>query len=112
MRSRVGINASTSPTEKCVRAMPAPYIILAPATYAPATARSGSPTPRCPASVSLNMLQPHDAEDASATDPEGDVTYARVEAAIDFLSRHRVQQPSLDDVAAHVGQSPFHFQRL
>ncbi len=66
------------------------------------------------------MLQPHDAQnanddasdDANDRDPEGDVTYARVEAAIGFLSRHRAEQPSLDDVAAHVGQSPFHFQRL
>jgi AraC family transcriptional regulator of adaptative response/methylated-DNA-[protein]-cysteine methyltransferase len=38
--------------------------------------------------------------------------YARVERAITYLADHWQEQPSLDDVAAHVGRSTFHFQRL
>ena len=38
--------------------------------------------------------------------------FERVAAAIDYLIAHRAEQPSLDDVAAHVGLSRFHFQRL
>ncbi|NTX15924.1 methylated-DNA--[protein]-cysteine S-methyltransferase [Myxococcus sp. CA056] len=38
--------------------------------------------------------------------------YARIEQAILYLDAHAREQPSLDDVAAHVGLSPFHFQRL
>jgi AraC family transcriptional regulator of adaptative response/methylated-DNA-[protein]-cysteine methyltransferase len=38
--------------------------------------------------------------------------YERIAAAIDFLIEHRPDQPSLDMVAAHVGLSRFHFQRL
>jgi AraC family transcriptional regulator of adaptative response/methylated-DNA-[protein]-cysteine methyltransferase len=37
---------------------------------------------------------------------------ARIAAAIEYLIEHRTEQPSLDDVAAHVGLSRFHFQRL
>src|SRR5690606_31525799 len=38
--------------------------------------------------------------------------YARIEAAIRYLDAHVTEQPSLADVAAHVGLSEFHFQRL
>lgn len=38
--------------------------------------------------------------------------YRRVEAAIAFLDRELPQQPELAEVAAAVGLSPFHFQRL
>ena len=38
--------------------------------------------------------------------------YLRVERAIRFLEEHRRDQPDLEAVAAHVGLSPFHFQRL
>ena len=38
--------------------------------------------------------------------------YRRVEAAIAYLRDHAEAQPSLGDVAAHVGLSPFHFERL
>ena len=38
--------------------------------------------------------------------------YARIQSAIAFLCDRRADQPSLAEVAAHVGQSPFHFQRL
>jgi AraC family transcriptional regulator of adaptative response/methylated-DNA-[protein]-cysteine methyltransferase len=36
----------------------------------------------------------------------------RVAAAIDYLIAHRAEQPELAEVAAHVGLSRFHFQRL
>lgn len=38
--------------------------------------------------------------------------YQRIETAIRFLETHAVEQPSLDEVAEHIGLSPFHFQRL
>lgn len=38
--------------------------------------------------------------------------YAVVAAAIDYLRRHAAQQPGLDEIAAAVHMSPFHFQRL
>jgi len=44
--------------------------------------------------------------------PMGRSDYARIEAAIRYLDAHVTEQPSLADVAAHVGLSEFHFQRL
>jgi AraC family transcriptional regulator of adaptative response/methylated-DNA-[protein]-cysteine methyltransferase len=38
--------------------------------------------------------------------------YARIEQAILFLERHAREQPRLEEVAASVGLSPYHFQRL
>jgi AraC family transcriptional regulator of adaptative response/methylated-DNA-[protein]-cysteine methyltransferase len=38
--------------------------------------------------------------------------FKRIAAAIDYLIEHRTEQPSLDEVSAHVGLSRFHFQRL
>jgi AraC family transcriptional regulator of adaptative response/methylated-DNA-[protein]-cysteine methyltransferase len=38
--------------------------------------------------------------------------YQRIETAIRFLEAHALEQPSLDEVAEHIGLSPFHFQRL
>ncbi|HWR11135.1 MAG TPA: methylated-DNA--[protein]-cysteine S-methyltransferase [Rectinemataceae bacterium] len=43
---------------------------------------------------------------------ENSSDYARVEAAIRFIEKNAVGQPSLDEVACHIGLSPFHFQRL
>jgi AraC family transcriptional regulator of adaptative response/methylated-DNA-[protein]-cysteine methyltransferase len=48
----------------------------------------------------------------SHPESEAAAEYARIERAIQYLTDRRAQQPSLDEVAAHVGQSPFHFQRL
>lgn len=41
-----------------------------------------------------------------------DENYARIAAAIEYLIANRDRQPSLDDAAAHVGLSRYHFQRL
>ncbi|WP_046243326.1 bifunctional transcriptional activator/DNA repair enzyme AdaA [Hymenobacter terrenus] len=38
--------------------------------------------------------------------------YQRIEQAIGFLTDHFLEQPSLEEVAARVQLSPFHFQRL
>jgi O-6-methylguanine DNA methyltransferase len=38
--------------------------------------------------------------------------YQRIEAAINFIVANFKNQPSLDEVAAHVHLSPFHFQKL
>jgi AraC family transcriptional regulator, regulatory protein of adaptative response / methylated-DNA-[protein]-cysteine methyltransferase len=38
--------------------------------------------------------------------------YKRIEKAMVFLSEHASRQPTLEEVAAHVHLSPFHFQRV
>ncbi|RYG30303.1 MAG: AraC family transcriptional regulator, partial [Chitinophagaceae bacterium] len=43
---------------------------------------------------------------------EGPSDYERIAAAIEFISRNHLLQPSLDDVAQGVGLSSFHFQRI
>lgn len=40
------------------------------------------------------------------------IDYHRIEKAIDYLKANFKQQPSLEEVAAHVYLSPFHFQRM
>jgi len=40
------------------------------------------------------------------------VNYHRIAVAIDYIKLHFKEQPSLDEIAAVVGLSPFHFQRL
>ena len=43
---------------------------------------------------------------------DGDATYTRIERAIRFIEDNRLDQPGLEDIAAGVGTSPFHLQRL
>jgi len=38
--------------------------------------------------------------------------YMRMAAAIRFIHEHRLEHPALEDIAAHLGLSPSHFQRL
>ena len=38
--------------------------------------------------------------------------YARVERTLRFLNANHLQRPNLDEIAAHVHLSPFHFERL
>lgn len=38
--------------------------------------------------------------------------YSRIASAIEFISANVVRQPSLEEIAAHVHLSPFHFQRM
>lgn len=40
------------------------------------------------------------------------LNYHRIAQAIDYTQAHFKQQPSLDDIAAQIGLSRFHFQRL
>lgn len=40
------------------------------------------------------------------------LNYNRIEKAIEFISAHFKQQPTLEEIAAHMHLSPFHFQRL
>ena len=47
-----------------------------------------------------------------ATPAHDPFQYGLVAAAIRYLEAHQDEQPSLDAVAAHVGFSPAHFQRL
>lgn len=46
----------------------------------------------------------------SATQAQTD--YSRIEEALNYLEENFREQPNLDEVAAHVHLSPFHFQRL
>ncbi len=43
---------------------------------------------------------------------DGARDYAVVASAVAYLTENAREQPGLDDVAAHVGLSPYHFQRL
>lgn len=59
----------------------------------------------------------NDAPDSGVSDiqnamQESSRDYLLVAKAIEFLSRHVDQQPSLDEIAANVHLSKFHFQRL
>ena len=46
------------------------------------------------------------------TSQEPEINYVRIERALQFLEQHFQRQPSLEEVAAHVHLSPFHFQRM
>jgi len=41
-----------------------------------------------------------------------EVDYRRIENAIHYIGEHQTDQPSLEEIAAHVHMSPYHFQRL
>ncbi len=43
---------------------------------------------------------------------QASINYERIARAIKFIQQHFKTQPNLDEVAAHVHMSPFHFQRL
>ncbi|RPD45919.1 methylated-DNA--[protein]-cysteine S-methyltransferase [Hymenobacter sediminis] len=43
---------------------------------------------------------------------QADLDYARVEQAIAYIAQHFTAHPTLDEIAAHVHLSPFHFNRL
>jgi AraC family transcriptional regulator of adaptative response/methylated-DNA-[protein]-cysteine methyltransferase len=40
------------------------------------------------------------------------INYNRIAEAIEYINKHFKEQPDLDEIAAHVHVSPFHFQRL
>lgn len=58
----------------------------------------------------MNGLAAQETPIGDADDRGGD--YARVSEAIGFITDYWRDQPPLEDIAAHVGLSPFHFQRL
>lgn len=43
---------------------------------------------------------------------QAQINYTRIAEAIDYIQMHFKDQPSLNEVAASMGISPFHFQRL
>jgi len=43
---------------------------------------------------------------------QAEADYGRIERAIHYIGEHHTGQPSLEEIAAHVHMSPFHFQRL
>ncbi|HED09336.1 MAG TPA: AraC family transcriptional regulator, partial [Caldithrix abyssi] len=38
-------------------------------------------------------------------------SYPLIEEALIYIERHQLHQPSLEEIAAHLGISPFHLQR-
>lgn len=58
------------------------------------------------------MSEPTVADFSLAPPSEGASNYSVVAKAIAYITEHSTEQPLLEDVAAHVGLSPFHFQRL
>jgi AraC family transcriptional regulator of adaptative response/methylated-DNA-[protein]-cysteine methyltransferase len=50
----------------------------------------------------------------SAAEPfsQAAMDYARIERALRFLNVNHLRRPTLDEIAAHVHLSPFHFERL
>ncbi len=76
------------------------------------TALSVSPTRPPPAGARRPAAPPAAAAAGGAAPAGGTSDYARVERAIRFLDEHAAERPALEDVAASVGLSPFHFQRL
>ncbi len=53
--------------------------------------------------------------DGTTSPPDMDARcqdYRRIETAIRFIDDHRLDQPTLDEIAAAVNISPYHFQRL
>lgn len=61
----------------------------------------------------MDHMNPADIDtDRRTGDQGGARDYAVVARAVAYLSQNAREQPSLDDVAAQVGLSPFHFQRL
>lgn len=65
-------------------------------------ARSGSP--ECGNWGSVPVM--------STGEPYQPDDYRRIEQAIHYIRRHMTAQPDLAEIAAHVGLSPFHFQRM
>ncbi|MEX1081585.1 MAG: methylated-DNA--[protein]-cysteine S-methyltransferase [Halofilum sp. (in: g-proteobacteria)] len=49
---------------------------------------------------------------ASATEEAATLDYRRIAEAIAYIAERVHEQPSLEEIAAHVHLSPFHFQRL
>lgn len=50
--------------------------------------------------------------DNAAAEREAGAHYARIERAIEYLRSHRAERPELAELAAHIGLSPSHTQRL
>src|ERR1700674_3013644 len=60
----------------------------------------------------IKLVEPPESERAEESLSQAAMDYARVERAIRFLNAHRLRRPTLEEIAAHVHLSPFHFERL
>jgi AraC family transcriptional regulator of adaptative response/methylated-DNA-[protein]-cysteine methyltransferase len=60
----------------------------------------------------MSELSPQHPVPGAAAAPPSSSDYARVCAAIRYLTHNWRDQPALEEIAAHVGLSPAHFQRL
>src|SRR5208283_4187493 len=79
------------------------------------SARNGSPAGNRQGSVLpvMEAVSP-EATIRSGAEPfsQAAMDYARIERALRFLNAHYLRRPTLDEIAAHVHLSPFHFERL
>jgi AraC family transcriptional regulator of adaptative response/methylated-DNA-[protein]-cysteine methyltransferase len=58
------------------------------------------------------VLAPAEARSDKGPLSQAAMDYARVERALQFLNANYLHRPPLDEIAAHVHLSPFHFERL
>jgi AraC family transcriptional regulator of adaptative response/methylated-DNA-[protein]-cysteine methyltransferase len=58
------------------------------------------------------MLSPVAEERAAEPLSQAAMDYARIERALRFLNANQLRRPALEEIAAHVHLSPFHFERL
>jgi AraC family transcriptional regulator of adaptative response/methylated-DNA-[protein]-cysteine methyltransferase len=50
--------------------------------------------------------------EAKNMEDQNDINFNRITRAIEFINAHFREQPDLDEIAAEVNLSPFHFQRM
>lgn len=60
----------------------------------------------------IKLVEPPETERAEQSFSQAAMDYARIERAIRFLNANRLERPTLDEIAAQVHLSPFHFERL
>ncbi|MDX2143159.1 MAG: methylated-DNA--[protein]-cysteine S-methyltransferase [Rhodospirillaceae bacterium] len=65
-----------------------------------------------PSPISRDSRPDPSADHGAAPLNAGSRDYVRIAQAIDFIVAARPRHPTLEDVAAHVGLSPFHLQRV
>jgi AraC family transcriptional regulator of adaptative response/methylated-DNA-[protein]-cysteine methyltransferase len=60
----------------------------------------------------IKLVEPLKTERKVESLSQAAMDYARIERAIRFLNANHLERPTLDEIAAHVHLSPFHFERL
>ncbi len=60
----------------------------------------------------IKLVEPLKTEHKVESLSQAAMDYTRIERAIRFLNANHLERPTLDEIAAHVHLSPFHFERL